>query len=124
MNKRYRSSSADVGLRGIGVLLCVVSYMALSRLLAVVPPLPDQTVGVECYVLAAIGFLSASVGSAMACLGKRLFDPVEIGARWGSGRTIPQDDVPLISWYGGRDVLGTRWDASFRQARGRHLDVR
>lgn len=80
-----RSRMADVELRAIGLLLCAVAYLAISRLMALQPHLPKQSVDTECFVLAAVGFLSATAGSAMAWLGTHLFDQVEISARWGSG---------------------------------------
>ena len=90
----HRSDKADIGLRGIGGLLCVTAYIMITHLIALQPPLPDQTVGAGSLVLATIGFLSASVGSATLCLGHHLFDRVEISARWGTGRLIALDAAP------------------------------
>lgn len=81
----HRSTTADIGLRAVGLLLCAVAYLAISHLIALQPSLPRQAVDAECFVLAATGFLSATVGSAIACLGHHVFDQVEISARWGSG---------------------------------------
>ena len=90
----HRSGMADIGLRTIGLSLCVISYLAIAHLIALQPPPPEQAVGAESFFLAAVGFLSASAGSAMTCLGNHLFDQVEISARWGTGRRIPLDDTP------------------------------
>ena len=93
MDAWRRSRRADIGLRAIGVLLCIIAYQAILRLIAIQPLPPEQAHGAEAFFLAAVGFLSASAGSAMTCLGDHLFDRIEISTRWGSGRVIPFDDA-------------------------------
>lgn len=112
----HGSRGGDIALRAAGLLLCVVAYLATSHLIALQPPLPDQTVGAESFILAAIGFLSASAGSAMLCLGHHLFDRVEISARWGSGRVVPVDDASSPLGASGPTPAGTAGDRLVRQA--------
>lgn len=81
----HRSRKADVGLRALGLCLCAVAYLAITRLIALQPALPEHAVDARYFMLATLGFLAASAGSAMACLGNHLFDQVEISARWGTG---------------------------------------
>lgn len=69
-----------MGLRAAGLLLCCLSYVAFVRLVAL--RTPPQTADAIAYLLAAIGFMSASAGSAMLFLGNHLFDEVEVSARW------------------------------------------
>ena len=76
----HRSRRADMGLRAAGVLLCCLSYAAFARLMAM--RTPPQTADAVAYLLAAIGFTAASIGSAMLLLGNHLFDKVEVSARW------------------------------------------
>lgn len=109
----HRSGSADIGLRAIGLLLCVVAYLAISHLIAIRPPSPEQAVGAESFILVAIGFLSASAGSAMTCLGNHLFDQVEISSRWGSGPRISNDGAPRAHGSSDHGGEGTGWNARF-----------
>lgn len=81
----HRSRSADIGIRVLGLLLLIIAYFAISSLIALQPPVPEQTVRTASFILAAVGFLFASAGSAMTILGNHLFDQVEISARWGRG---------------------------------------
>ena len=102
----HRSGTADIGLRALGLLLCVIAYLSISHLIAVQSPSPEQAVGAGSFLLAAIGFLSASVGSALTCLGSHLFDPVEISTRWGTGRPVPNDDAPQTHGSSDHDAEG------------------
>jgi hypothetical protein len=76
----HRSRRADLGLRACGLGLCAVAYLAIARLVAVAQP--PQSPGALAFALAAVGFLGASAGGAMALFGSHLFDEVEISARW------------------------------------------
>jgi hypothetical protein len=76
----HRSRRADMGLRAAGVLLCCLGGAAIARLVAM--RTPPQTADALAFLLAAIGFLSASAGSAMLFLGSHLFDHIEVSARW------------------------------------------
>lgn len=87
----HRSWRADFGLRGAGLLLCAIAYGAIVRLCAL--PAVAETTGALAYALAAIGFLGASAGSALAMLGHHLFDPVAVSARW---RQRPRASFPPL----------------------------
>ncbi|AXJ95504.1 MULTISPECIES: hypothetical protein [unclassified Sphingomonas] len=76
----HRSRRADIGLRAAGLLLCWVSYRAILGLVAL--HLPTQRAGILAYALALTGFASASAGSALALVGRHLFDRIEVGPRW------------------------------------------
>jgi hypothetical protein len=76
----HRSRRADLGLRALGLGLCVVAYLAISRVVAISQP--TQAAGGLAFALAAVGFVSTSAGSAMTLLGKHLFDEIEISLRW------------------------------------------
>jgi hypothetical protein len=76
----HRSRRADLGLRALGLGLCAVAYFAIARLVALAQP--AQAAGALSFALAAIGFMSASAGSAMTFLGNHLFDEIEVSSRW------------------------------------------
>ncbi len=76
----HRSRRADIVLRASGLLLCWVSYTAISRLITM--HVPPQKAGVLAYGIAAVGFMAASAGSALTLLGHHLFDEIEVSARW------------------------------------------
>ena len=91
MGKWHRTRRADVGLRLAGLLLCALAYAAIQRLVASPPEARDPRF--IAFALAAIGFLSASAGSAMILFGKHLFDQVEVSARWRRGYDDPQGPI-------------------------------
>lgn len=76
----HQSRRADIILRATGLLLCWISYAAISRLVAM--HVPPQKTGALAYGIAAIGFIAASAGGALTFSGRRLFDDVEVSARW------------------------------------------
>jgi len=76
----HRSWKADIGLRLFGLVWWAVAFAALSHLFAVRPS--ARTPGALAYVLAAVGFLSASAGTALCFWGHHLLDDIELGARW------------------------------------------
>lgn len=78
----HRSWTADIALRALGLALCGVAYAAITHLIAARPPAPPRSAGFVDYSLATIGFLTASAGTALALLGRHLFDDIEISARW------------------------------------------
>lgn len=88
----HRSRRADIVLRATGLLLCWVSYAAVSRLVAM--HVPPQKAGALAYGIAAIGFMAASAGSALTLLGHHLFDEIEVSARW---RGKPDLNIPKPS---------------------------
>ena len=80
MAKWHRSRRADLGLRALGVLLCGLSYAAFARLAAL--HILAHSAGLTAYALATAGFITASSGTAMALLGRHLFDEIQVSARW------------------------------------------
>lgn len=76
----HRSRRADLGLRALGLGFCAVAYFAIGRLVALShPQQAGSTIG---FALAAVGFVCGSIGSALAMLGKHLFDDVQVSTRW------------------------------------------
>ncbi len=67
-------------LRLAGVALLCVAALIARHLFAVADPAAKTAPLV--YLLALIGMTSASAGSAMAVLGRHLFDQVELSERW------------------------------------------
>lgn len=76
----HRSRSGDLALRAGGLSLCALSYVAVARLASM--HVPPMKAGLISFVLAAFGFVAASVGGLLVTLGRRLFDEVEVSARW------------------------------------------
>ncbi|MBB3349963.1 hypothetical protein [Sphingomonas sp. BK069] len=76
----HRSRSGDLALRAGGLSLCALSYVAVARLASM--HVPPMKAGLTSFVLAALGFVAASAGSLLLTLGRRLFDEVEVSARW------------------------------------------
>ncbi|MBM6577786.1 hypothetical protein KCP91_15490 [Microvirga sp. SRT01] len=86
----HRSWKADIGLRISGLILCGLAYLALTCLIAM--QVAPRTAGALAYALATVGFFSASAGTALAMLGKHLFDEVQVSTRWRrSYKARPQD---------------------------------
>jgi len=71
---------ASLGLRLAGLVLLGVGSLIWRHLFAV----PDPTAKLRLlpYLLALIGMVSTSVGSALALLGRHLFDQVDLSPRW------------------------------------------
>lgn len=70
----------DIGLRALGLLLCGIAYLAIRQLITL--HAPPQSIGAIGLGLAAIGFITASAGSAMLLWGDHLLDEIEVSARW------------------------------------------
>ena len=79
MDAWHRSWKVDIGLRLFGLMLCGIAYLAIHRLFAF--SFDAHKPGIIAFALATGGFVSASAGSAMLCLGKHWFDEIEVGAR-------------------------------------------
>ena len=77
-NKR----TTDVSVRAGGALSCAAAYLAISALAHLHVAAPRAQPGAIAYVLAAIGFLCTSFGTALIVLGHHIFDQVEVSARW------------------------------------------
>lgn len=78
----HRSRKADRGLRIAGVILCVLAYVAISRLVAIRPPGTRDPAGTVAYCLAAVGFICGCAGGALTTVGNHLFDEIEVCPRW------------------------------------------
>jgi hypothetical protein len=78
----HRSIKADLGLRFLGLVLCGISFLAVSHLYGLRQAHRGGDPDFLCFGLAAIGFLAASAGGALTCLGNHLFDEVEVPARY------------------------------------------
>ena len=88
MGHWHQDWKAGIALRACGAAACGISYLAISALIGLRlgdGQLPD---GVLPFVLAAAGFLRASVGSALLALGHHIFDEVEISQRWQSASVV------------------------------------
>lgn len=85
----------DIALRLCGAILCGLSYLAITALVAMRladGQLPD---GALPLLLAGAVFLCASAGSALLVLGHHIFDEIEISQHW---QTLPPpDDSPAIA---------------------------
>lgn len=75
---------ARIGLRLAGLILLISTWPegGLLRRLVMENPAADMTMPE--FALAALLFLSASAGAALTMMGARLWQPVELSARWTS----------------------------------------
>lgn len=82
MRNWHHDWKTDITLRLCGAVSCGISYLAIDALLA--SRLADGTLpdGALPFILAAAGFLCASVGSALLALGHHIFDEIQISRRW------------------------------------------
>ena len=71
---------ARLALRLVGLILIVIAWRLGDHLFAV--PDPRAKLRPLSYLLALVWIGSACAGSALAVLGRHLFDPVELPARW------------------------------------------
>jgi hypothetical protein len=119
----HRSRRADIVLRATGLLLCWVSYTAISRLVTM--HVPPHKADILAYGIAAVGFMAASGGSALTLLGHHLFDEIEVSARWRGrpdlsvsfppGGNIEMDIPEPAMLVVGRDIDG---DWTVRESAG------
>lgn len=94
----HRDWRIDLGLRGAGVILCAVAYLAFAQLAALCLPSRGGEIlahgsamyGPATFALATIGFLGASAGSVLVLCGTHIFDEIVISARWRASR-MPHD---------------------------------
>jgi hypothetical protein len=78
-------ASALLRLAGLA-LLCLATFVA-RRLFGIAHP--EARLNPLDYLLALIGFASASTGSALTVMGRHLFDQVALSARWTIYRAPP-----------------------------------
>ncbi|WP_156346989.1 hypothetical protein [Sphingomonas sp. Leaf33] len=119
----HRSRRADIGLRATGLLLCWVSYTAMSQVVAM--HVSPHKAGILAYGIAAVGFIAASAGSALTLWGRHLFDEIEVSARWRGrpdlsvsippGGNIEMDIPEPAMLVVGRDIDG---DWTVRESAG------
>jgi hypothetical protein len=87
MTHWYQHWSAQLGLRAAGLALLATAWMegrALDHLVGD----PIAAHGVGALLLAALLFVSASLGMALAIVGPGLWKPVRLSARW-EGADLP-----------------------------------
>lgn len=93
MAKWHRTWQADVGLRGLGLAICTMAYLAIGHLMTLRPPALPRPAGIVAYGLAVGGFLGASAGTALTLLGRHLFDEIEVSDRWRARHSSSAIDV-------------------------------
>lgn len=88
----YRKLWVSIGLRAVGVAILGSAYVEGGWLCTLVHAHPrgDATPGE--FLLAAILFASASAGTALAALGGRLWEPVQLSQRWQASLSDPFAD--------------------------------
>jgi hypothetical protein len=80
MVRWLRSGTGDLALRAGGLSFCALAYMTVARLVTL--HVRPMDAGLLSFVLAATGFVAASAGGLLLTLGWRLFDEVQVSARW------------------------------------------
>lgn len=100
----------DFAMRAAGLLLCGLAGLAIARLGAM--PLRPRAVSAAAYLLATIAFLGASAGSAMALLGRHLFDEVAVSQRWRHRRPVRPPVAGLVPVTAAPDADGSGTDGS------------
>ena len=81
----YDAGEGDAGLRLAGALLLSLAWLAFGQLERRYGAGPHAPSAMD-FAWATIGFLSASVGAALAICGNRIFDRVTVSQRWARGR--------------------------------------
>ena len=95
MTAWHRSRKADIALRLLGLVLCGVSYLAVSHLYDRAQAHPGADADVLSLAWAAVGFIAASTGGLLAFLGNHLFDQVERPARCRRSSNLSETDEGL-----------------------------
>jgi len=89
MHDRYYDRRTDIGLRLGGAALCGLAWLAFRELAALHPSRIHADPGVGALLLAAAGFLCASLGAVLIAQGRHIFDSVEVSERWRTTRMAP-----------------------------------
>lgn len=87
----HRNWRTDLGLRGVGLILCGSAYLAIARLMALPLALHGGKAtgfGLAAYGCAMVGFLGASAGGILTLCGAHIFDEIRVSARWRV-RSVP-----------------------------------
>lgn len=87
----HHNWKTDIALRVCGAMSCGLSYLSIHALIDMRladGTLPDDAVP---FILAASGFLCASVGATLLALGHHIFDEVVISPPWRN--PFPAEDV-------------------------------
>jgi len=77
-----------LALRSAGLILIAIAWRLGHHIFAV--PDPEAKLRPLSYLLALMWIVSACTGSALAVLGRHLFDPVELPARWRIHHPAPR----------------------------------
>lgn len=80
MAARVRTWWQAWALRLLGLGLCVLAWRMIAHLVVMVSH--GGRAGLAGYVVATLGFLAGSMGSALTVLGGHIFDEVRVSARW------------------------------------------
>lgn len=89
MRNWHHHKRTDIGLRLCGVALWGLAALAARDLAALHLTQTYAAPDIEIALLAAAGFLCASLGAVLVTQGRHIFDRVEIGERW---RARPPSD--------------------------------
>lgn len=82
MSKSGMSLKMDIGIRIGGLFLLLIGACAMKLLYGDFHTSPVHETGPLEMLIAATGFLSLSIGAILVALGRHIFDPVRISARW------------------------------------------
>jgi hypothetical protein len=82
MSNPRQSRARDVAIRLAGLAMLPAGAVSIDLLYHLANATPAHEAAAAELVLAALGFLCLSIGSALLALGLHIFDEVEISARW------------------------------------------
>ncbi len=77
-----KSLAADLGLRGAGLALVLLSIAAIHWLTILVHAGGRHEGTPLELLLALVGFVGASIGSGLLMIGAHIHDPIEVSGRW------------------------------------------
>ncbi|WP_332819680.1 hypothetical protein [Sphingopyxis sp.] len=89
MRDWYHDRRTDIGLRLGGAALCGLAWLAFRELAALHLSRIHADPGAGALLLAAAGFLCASLGAVLITQGRHIFDSVEVSERWRTARMSP-----------------------------------
>lgn len=102
MANYLKTTMGDVTIRAGGGALLAVSWVAIGALLRLAASVPSAAMTVTGGLLATLGFLAASAGTAGVIVGRHLLDRIEVSSRW---RRHPADEGrhPSFAQLSGRE---------------------